>query len=144
MAYAGGEKNIFHEMVTVAAMGLLWVSGIWDLEKKEIPCILVYGIAALALLVFLESSLWKQIYGIVMLVLFGGVGRMLVQSGKMGGGDVWILICFALIWPVNIFWKSLCNAVLILGIVSVGVWTMSGDEKVEIPMLPFLALGYWI
>ncbi len=126
------------------AMVLLFIAGVWDLEKKEIPSILLYGIAAAALFIFWGSSFEVQLYSLMMFGLLGTVGWILVNGGRMGGGDVWILICFIPIWPVTVFWSSMCKAVLILGIVSGGIWAVTGDEKVQIPMIPFLILGYWI
>ena len=128
----------------MAAMILLVMAGIWDLVRKEIPSLLLCGLSVIALFVFWNSSFWTRLYDLTIVVFLGISGLIMVNREKIGGGDVWILICFVLIWPMNVFWYSLSYAVTILSIVSVGIWLMIGDEKLQIPMVPFLVLGYWM
>ena len=144
MDYVRRKIVIFHEIMITAAMILLVTAGIWDLGRKEIPCLLLCGLSVIALFVFWNSSFWTQMYDLTIVIFLGIGGLIMVNRGKIGGGDVWILICFALIWPMNVFWESLTYAVTILSIVSVGIWMMTGDEKLQIPMVPFLVLGYWM
>lgn len=125
-------------------MILLLITGICDLWKKEIPGVLLYGIAIVALLVFLYASLWERIFSVMVSVSLGAISCLLVHSRKIGGGDVWILICFAWIWPLDVFWRSLSYAVMLLGIVAGGIWLTTGDENWQVPMVPFLILGYWM
>ena len=126
------------------AMVLLYIAGIWDLEKKEIPVVLLAMLSGTALLIWSTASAMDQLSGLVMIgILVLGSWKM-VKSGKVGSGDTWIVACMALIWPIDVFWKSLSMTFLILSSVAMGIWAVTGDTEYRIPMVPFLVLGYWI
>jgi len=142
--YVRGRISIFREIFNIIGMILLIVAGIWDLIKKEIPVVLLGGLTVVAFFIYCEAGFVNQVAKIVISIQLGLSGALLMHSKKIGGGDVWMLICLAVMWPMDEFWKSLCSAVILLCTTAMGVWWMTGDENIQIPMVPFLVLGYWM
>ena len=134
---------IFRDILEVVTICLLVLIGLWDLVKKEIPIWLLCGLSGCALTVFTEASRWEQGCALATAVLIGVTGIVLIKRKRMGGGDLWMLVCLLLLWPAEVFWQSLVNGGLILCTAAVGIWIATGDGKFQIPMIPFLLLGYW-
>ena len=125
-------------------MGLLGIISIWDLLKQEIPVLLLIMFSVISVLnVLVRGSLsWMSIC-LPMAVLIGS-GMIMVQKKKMGGGDVWMLGCLAIAWPIELFWKSVMYGSLLLCVVAIGLLIFTKNENIHIPMIPFLLLGYCI
>lgn len=136
--------GIFHNTIYLATMALLVVIGTWDVIKKEIPIILLIGLSITAILAWSEAFFVEQLWELTMAGFLGAGGILLVRSEKLGGGDLWVLICLVMIWPVDVFWMSLSKAIMIMCTVALGIWILKKDENYQIPMIPFLLLGYWI
>ena len=144
MACVKGAIDIFHNFLVEVSMVLMLAAGMWDLKEKEIPVMLLMGISSTAFLIFWNASLWDKIYDLVVMGFWVIGGRILMKRGMIGSGDVWLLSCFVWIWPVEVFWESLGNAVVILCVVAMGLLIIERNEKIQIPMVPFLVLGYWM
>ncbi len=123
---------------------MLTIAGIWDLIKKEIPILLLTGLSVIACYIWWETSVWQQVWKAGMAVLLGLSGIWLVYGKRIGIGDVWMLICLAIIWPQEVFLQSLCHAAMLLCTIATVIWIMTGNEQIQIPMVPFLVLGYWL
>lgn len=123
---------------------MLTIAGIWDLIKKEIPILLLTGLSVAACYIWWEASVWQQVWKAGIAVLLGLSGIWLVYGKRIGIGDVWMLICLAIIWPQEVFLQSLCHAAMLLCTIATVIWIMTGNEQIHIPMVPFLVLGYWL
>ena len=123
---------------------MLTIAGIWDLIKKEIPILLLTGLSVAACYIWWEASVWQQAWKAGIAVLLGLSGIWLVYGKRIGIGDVWMLICLAIIWPQEVFLQSLCHAAMLLCTIATVIWIMTGNEQIQIPMVPFLVLGYWL
>lgn len=123
---------------------MLTIAGIWDLIKKEIPILLLTGLSVIACYIWWETSVWQQVWKAGIAVLLGLSGIWLVYGKRIGIGDVWMLICLAIIWPQEVFLQSLCHAAMLLCTIATVIWIMTGNEQIQIPMVPFLVLGYWL
>lgn len=123
---------------------MLTIAGIWDLIKKEIPILLLTGLSVAACYIWWEASAWQQVWKAGIAVLLGLSGIWLVYGKRIGIGDVWMLICLAIIWPQEVFLQSLCHAAMLLCTIATVIWIMTGNEQIQIPMVPFLVLGYWL
>ncbi len=123
-------------------MCVLIVISIWDLVKKEIPILLLiaFSIVSVLQMVMRGGTTWMMICLPVVLLL--GCGMFMVQKKKMGGGDVWVLLCLAVAGPLEVFWKSVMYGSMILCVVALGIMILTKNENVQIPMVPFLLLGY--
>ena len=112
--------------------------------KKEIPILLLTGLSVAACYIWWEASVWQQVWKAGIAVLLGLSGIWLVYGKRIGIGDVWMLICLAIIWPQEVFLQSLCHAAMLLCTIATVIWIMTGNEQIQIPMVPFLVLGYWL
>ena len=142
--YAGREINIFLEILNGGVLIMLTIAGIWDLIKKEIPILLLTGLSVAACYIWWEASVWQQVWKAGIAVLLGLSGIWLVYGKRIGSGDGWMLICLAIIWPQEVFLQSLCHAAMLLCTIATVIWIMTGNEQIQIPMVPFLVLGYWL
>lgn len=135
---------IFRSVMKEIIMILLAMIGAWDLLKSEIPVVLlvILSIASLASLLAENRESW--FLASVLVILFVGIGIVLVRNGKMGEGDVWVLSCLAAAWPLEVFCQSVWIGSGLLCLTAMGIFLITGDESVRIPMVPFLFLGYWI
>lgn len=125
-------------------IGVLIIISIWDLVKKEIPIPLLVAFSVISLIQMAEADIWDQMTACALIILMSSVEFVLVRKSKMGGGDVWVLGCLALAWPLEMFWQSIMNGILVLCVVALGVWALTQNENTQIPMVPFLLLGYWM
>ncbi len=122
-------------------MVLLSIISIWDLLKKEIPVplLIIFSIAAAGQLFTGNVSL--RMTTCILAVWMAGAGILLTRKGKMGGGDVWVLVSLAVAWPFELFWQSVVTGTMMLCTVALGMLSLTKNENVQIPMVPFLLLG---
>lgn len=130
-------------MIETGLMLILILLGICDAYHQKLPAVLLVVFTLLALCALWQKPVWSQVSGLLFGLIMLGLGLLLCKKGKMGGGDVWVLSVLALIWPAELFWHSLCNGLLLLGLTAGLMWVLTGDEKEKVPLVPFLLLGYW-
>ncbi len=123
---------------------LLIIISIWDLFKKEIPVPLLIMFSIAAATEILVGDVASKVAACLLTVWLAGVGTMLVHKKKMGGGDVWVLVCLAVAWPLELFWNSVIMGTMILCIVAMGILFLNKNENIQLPMVPFLLLGYCV
>lgn len=116
----------------------------WDLEKKEIPIPFLILLSGMAVLGIVQEPVWKQLTSCLFALLLSGVGIAIMRKKMMGGGDVWVLACLILAWPIEVFWESMMLGTMVLCLVALGVWRNTQDAQAQIPMIPFLLIGYWM
>lgn len=117
---------------------------VWDLWKQRLPLILLLLFSAAVLWQFAENFSWLQAVNILAALLIGGMCLWFQKRKKLGGGDTWILSGLALVWPLEVLWHSLFNGFLLSSIVSVTLWGYTQNKNEQIPLVPFLLLGYWV
>ncbi len=114
-----------------------------DLRSKEISLILtaVYGICG----IFSSILQGRQIGDIL---IPAGLGMMFlafgfVSHGAIGAGDGWVLLALGTMLSTEIYVRMLC-----MGLFFAAFWSgillvvCKKSRKTEIPLLPFLAVGY--
>lgn len=123
---------------------VLMLISAWDLEKKEIPIPLLILLSGMAALSLVQESVWNQFTSCLFAFLLSGAGIAIMRKKMMGGGDIWVLACLILAWPIEVFWESMLMGTLVLCLTALGVWRYTQDMQVQIPMIPFLLIGYWM
>ena len=130
-------------MMQRGLMILLILLSICDLCRKRLPIILLMMFLALALWQFgcepFEAQLLTLPFSVVMLITC----LCFYKKGCLGGGDVWVLSVLTLIWPIEIFGRSVCNGLLLAGLIAAAIWIYTKDQSERVPLVPFLLLGYW-
>ncbi len=142
--YVKEKMVIFHRELEMIVLSLLIVISIWDLLKKEIPIVLLVMFSMASVMQMLAGSKIEMLTTCLLTAVLVGIGIVLVKKGKMGGGDIWVLICLALAWPFELFWQRVMTGNLMLCMTALGIYFLTKDENVQIPMVPFLLLGYWM
>jgi len=114
-----------------------------DLRSKEISLLLtaVYGVCGI-----LSSILQGRQIGDILIP--AGLGMMFlafcfVSHGAVGAGDGWILLALGTMLSTEIYVRMLCVGLFLAAFWS-GILLVAckKDRKTEIPLLPFLAVGY--
>ena len=117
---------------------------IFDAWTKKLPVALLLLLSIGGIWKFSLLAWQLLLFSLFFAVLIGAGGAWFQKKQQLGGGDVWLLTILALFWPPEIFWRSLCNGVILLGLAAVGIWMLNKDSDGKIPFVPFILLGYWL
>lgn len=114
-----------------------------DLKKREISLWLtgIYGALGILLCLIQKRPFTDLLvpFGIGVLILFFSI----LTKGEVGMGDGWILLALGFTLDMELYLKTVCIGMLLAAAWS-GVLLIicRKNRKTEIPLVPFLLLGY--
>ncbi len=128
------------EVLTVL---FLAVTGWKDWKKKEISLLLtgIYGIVGLGLSIHAGRTLedWLVPVGVSLVM----IAVSILTGGEIGLGDGWIFLALGAMLTTEIYIKMACIGMLAAAVYA-GVLLVAcrKGRKTEIPLVPFLLIGY--
>ena len=121
----------------------LLFSSFLDIRKREIsiPVTLLFGLAGVVYSVRTGRTMTDYLIplGIGILILGGSV----LTRGQVGMGDGWMLLALGCMLRMECYIQMACIGVLLAAAYSgVLMLVFRKNRKTEIPLVPFLLLGY--
>lgn len=121
----------------------LLFSSFLDIRKREIsiPVTLLFGLAGVVYSVRTGRTMTDYLIplGIGILILGGSV----LTRGQVGMGDGWMLLALGCMLRMECYIQMACIGMLLAAAYSgVLMLVFRKNRKTEIPLLPFLLLGY--
>ena len=121
----------------------LLFSSLLDIRKREIsiPVTLLFGLAGVVYSVRTGRTMTDYLIplGIGILILGGSV----LTRGQVGMGDGWMLLALGCMLRMECYIQMACIGVLLAAAYSgVLMLVFRKNRKTEIPLVPFLLLGY--
>lgn len=121
----------------------LLFSSFLDIRKKEIsiPVTLLFGLAGVVYSVRTGRTMTDYLIplGIGILILGGSV----LTRGQVGMGDGWMLLALGCMLRMECYIQMACIGMLLAAAYSgVLMLVFRKNRKTEIPLVPFLLLGY--
>ena len=121
----------------------LLVSSFLDIRKREIsiPVTLMFGLAGVAYSIKTGRTMTDYLIplGIGILILGGSV----LTRGQVGMGDGWMLLALGCMLRMECYIQMACIGMLLAAAYSgVLMLVFRKNRKTEIPLVPFLLLGY--
>ena len=121
----------------------LLFSSFLDIRKREIsiPVTLMFGLAGVAYSIKTGRTMTDYLIplGIGILILGGSV----LTRGQVGMGDGWMLLALGCMLRMECYIQMACIGVLLAAAYSgVLMLVFRKNRKTEIPLVPFLLLGY--
>lgn len=121
----------------------LLFSSFFDIRKREIsiPVTLLFGLAGVVYSVRTGRTMTDYLIplGIGILILGGSV----LTRGQVGMGDGWMLLALGCMLRMECYIQMACIGVLLAAAYSgVLMLVFRKNRKTEIPLVPFLLLGY--
>lgn len=121
----------------------LLFSSLLDIRKREIslPVTLIYGLAGVVYSIRTGRNLVDYLIplGIGILILACSV----LTRGQVGLGDGWLLLSLGCMLPMESYIRMACIGMLLAAVCSgVMLLLLHKSRKTEIPLVPFLLLGY--
>ena len=121
----------------------LLFSSFLDIRKREIsiPVTLLFGLAGVVYSVRTGRTMTDYLIplGIGILILGGSV----LTRGQVGMGDGWMLLALGCMLRMEFYIQMACIGVLLSAAYSVVLMLVfRKNRKTEIPLVPFLLLGY--
>ena len=121
----------------------LLFSSFLDIRKREIsiPVTLLFGLAGVVYSVRTGRTMtdYLILLGIGILILGGSV----LTRGQVGMGDGWMLLALGCMLRMECYIQMACIGVLLAAAYSgVLMLVFRKNRKTEIPLVPFLLLGY--
>lgn len=121
----------------------LLFSSFLDIRKREIsiPVTLLFGLAGVAYSIKTGRTMTDYLIplGIGILILGGSV----LTRGQVGMGDGWMLLALGCMLRMECYIQMACIGVLLAAAYSgVLMLVFRKNRKTEIPLVPFLLLGY--
>lgn len=139
-------------LIYLVTAALLLILSLVDLDIKEVPHGILFGILLLGVLLFVLSFFpsvrltaavwWEHLVGafIVSLPLFI---VMMITGGGIGGGDIKLMFCLGLLLGYKLVLIAFLFGIAIAALVSVILLLAFGkDRKFEVPLVAFLAVGF--
>lgn len=132
------------EVADWVIMCFLVIAGGIDIKRKEIPLVLLLkmGISiGLFRILFTKLSLQEMVSGLIIGVLFFGIGK--VTQEAIGYGDCWIILLLGFYKGGFLLLQIVLTASIAAAVVSLIYCVWKGWEKKHaIPFVPFLAAAY--
>ena len=121
----------------------LLFSSFLDIRKREIsiPVTLLFGLAGVVYSVRTGRTMTDYLIplGIGILILWGSV----LTRGQVGMGDGWMLLALGCMLRMECYIQMACIGMLLAAAYSgVLMLVFRKNRKTEIPLVPFLLLGY--
>ena len=121
----------------------LLFSSFFDIRKREIsiPVTLLFGLAGVVYSVRTGRTMTDYLIplGIGILILGGSV----LTRGQVGMGDGWMLLALGCMLRMECYIQMACIGMLLAAAYSgVLMLVFRKNRKTEIPLVPFLLLGY--
>lgn len=121
----------------------LLFSSFLDIRKREIsiPVTLMFGLAGVAYSIKTGRTMTDYLIplGIGILILGGSV----LTRGQVGMGDGWMLLALGCMLRMECYIQMACIGMLLAAAYSgVLMLVFRKNRKTEIPLVPFLLLGY--
>ena len=121
----------------------LLFSSFLDIRKREIsiPVTLLFGLAGVVYSVRTGRTMTDYLipFGIGILILGGSV----LTRGQVGMGDGWMLLALGCMLRMECYIQMACIGMLLAAAYSgVLMLVFRKNRKTEIPLVPFLLLGY--
>ena len=128
------------EIITICFLG---ISSLLDIKRREIPLTLtgIYGVCGLIMSIAEKRNLYDYMiplaFGVILIAI------SLLTKGDIGMGDGLILLAQGCMVSTNNYVKA-----VLLGLILAACWSLillmifRKDKKTEIPLIPFLLLGY--
>ena len=121
----------------------LLFSSFLDIRKREIsiPVTLLFGLAGVVYSVRTGRTMTDYLIplGIGILILGGSV----LTRGQVGMGDGWMLLALGCMFRMECYIQMACIGMLLAAAYSgVLMLVFRKNRKTEIPLVPFLLLGY--
>ena len=121
----------------------LLFSSFLDIRKREIsiPVTLLFGLAGVAYSIKTGRTMTDYLIplGIGILILGGSV----LTRGQVGMGDGWMLLALGCMLRMECYIQMACIGMLLAAAYSgVLMLVFRKNRKTEIPLVPFLLLGY--
>ena len=121
----------------------LLFSSFLDIRKREIsiPVTLLFGLAGVVYSVRIGRTMTDYLIplGIGILILGGSV----LTRGQVGMGDGWMLLALGCMLRMECYIQMACIGMLLAAAYSgVLMLVFRKNRKTEIPLVPFLLLGY--
>ena len=121
----------------------LLFSSFLDIRKREIsiPVTLLFGLAGVVYSVRTGRTMTDYLIplGIGILIL----GRSVLTRGQVGMGDGWMLLALGCMLRMECYIQMACIGMLLAAAYSgVLMLVFRKNRKTEIPLVPFLLLGY--
>ena len=121
----------------------LLFSSFLDIRKREIsiPVTLLFGLAGVVYSVRSGRTMTDYLIplGIGILILGGSV----LTRGQVGMGDGWMLLALGCMLRMECYIQMACIGMLLAAAYSgVLMLVFRKNRKIEIPLVPFLVLGY--
>ena len=121
----------------------LLFSSLLDIRKREIsiPVTLMFGLAGVAYSIKTGRTMTDYLIplGIGILILGGSV----LTRGQVGMGDGWMLLALGCMLRMECYIQMACIGMLLAAAYSgVLMLVFRKNRKTEIPLVPFLLLGY--
>ena len=121
----------------------LLFSSFLDIRKREIsrPVTLLFGLAGVVYSVRTGRTMTDYLIplGIGILILVGSV----LTRGQVGMGDGWMLLALGCMLQMECYIQMACIGMLLAAAYSgVLMLVFRKNRKTEIPLVPFLLLGY--
>ena len=121
----------------------LLFSSFLDIRKREIsiPVTLLFGLAGVVYSVRTGRTMTDYLIplGIGILILVGSV----LTRGQVGMGDGWMLLALGCMLQMECYIQMACIGMLLVAAYSgVLMLVFRKNRKTEIPLVPFLLLGY--
>lgn len=128
------------EVLTVL---FLAVAGWKDWKKKEISLFLTgcFGILGIGFSIYAGRSLqdWMIPTGVSLIILAASI----LTGGEIGMGDGWIFLALGTMLTTEWYLKMACIGMLAAaGYAGILLFICKKGRKTEIPLVPFLLLGY--
>ena len=128
------------EVLTVL---FLVVTGWKDWKKKEISLLLTggFGILGIGFSIYAGRSLqdWMIPTGVGLIILAVSI----LTGGEIGMGDGWIFLALGTMLTTERYLKMTCIGMLVAaGYAGILLVICKKGRKTEIPLVPFLLLGY--
>ena len=130
-------------MVEVCTAGFLAVSGWMDLRKREISLVLagIYACAGVAYSVVNGRTAADFLVPVGIGALVLALGWL--SRGAVGLGDGWILLSLGMMLDTGAYIRTVCIGLLLLSAwAAVLLAVFKKGRKTEVPLVPFLFLGY--
>lgn len=135
-----GKMVQIREVLTVL---FLAVTGWKDWKKREISLFLtgIYGIIGIGLSIHAGRTLedWSLPAGVSLVM----IAVSILTGGEIGLGDGWIFLALGTMLTTEIYIKTACIGMLAAAVYA-GVLLVicRKGRKTEIPLVPFLLIGY--
>lgn len=130
-------------MVELCTAGFLAVSGWMDMRRREISLILTGVYACVGILLSAAEGRQPVDYLVPL-----GIGALmmafcLLSGGAVGMGDGWILLSLGMMLGTDAYIRTVCiSMILAAAWAAVLLAVFKKGKKAELPLVPFLFLGY--